>query len=510
MTQQLSRPGSTAAEMQGLARGGMVGLAGAAVSALSGVGVALILTRTLSKGEAGIFFSLTSLVLIAATVARLGTPTGLVYFLSGGRALRQQGREREIMGLALKPVVVLSVVAALALAVAAPSVVRVLGVAGEDDAEAVAALRVLAAFVPLAALVEVFLSATRALGTMRPTVLIDRLGRCGAQVVLMLVAAATTGSLIVMTVAWAAPYLPALLAARQQFTARLAGTEGSPDSPAPSRSQFWRFTAPRSVSSLVQIALQRVDILLVAALLGPGEAAIYAAASRFVVLGQLGNQAVSLAAQPRLRMALARGDVSAAKAIYRTATGWLILLTWPPYLVAMLFAQPLLRLFGEGYEEGYVVVLVLSLAMLLATACGMVDMVLSMAGRTSWNLWNSLGALSINVVADLILIPRVGILGAAIGWALAITTNNLLPLVQIAWAVHVHPFGRTVAIAISLTSVSFAALPALGLLFAGRDGQLLGIGVGVCLFAGGCLVQRQALALGVLGAALRPRVKVRR
>ena len=61
--------------------------------------------------------------------------------------------------------------------------------------------------------------------------------------------------------------------------------------------------------------------------------------------------------------------------------------------------------------------MVLAAAMLVATGCGMVDMVLTMAGRTSWNLGNVLLALGVNVGLDLLLIPEHGVLGAAIGLA---------------------------------------------------------------------------------------------
>jgi O-antigen/teichoic acid export membrane protein len=80
--------------------------------------------------------------------------------------------------------------------------------------------------------------------------------------------------------------------------------------------------------------------------------------------------------------------------------------------------------------------------MLVATGCGMVDMVLSMGGRTRWNLYNVLAALSTMVVLDVILIPRLGATGAALGLAAAILVNNLVPLAQIWCTLGVHPFGR--------------------------------------------------------------------
>ncbi len=69
----------------------------------------------------------------------------------------------------------------------------------------------------------------------------------------------------------------------------------------------------------------------------------------------------------------------------------------------------------------------------------MVDMVLNMAGRTSWNLINVLLAVGVNLGLDLRLIPTQGILGAAIGWAAAIVVTNSLAVTQIAVAMRLHP-----------------------------------------------------------------------
>ena len=89
-------------------------------------------------------------------------------------------------------------------------------------------------------------------------------------------------------------------------------------------------------------------------------------------------------------------------------------------------------MFGHSYRAGHMVMIILGLTMLLATACGQVDMVLITTGRSSWSLANGLVALVVNVGLDLLLIPRYGITGAAIGWAVAIVVTNLTPLAQLA------------------------------------------------------------------------------
>ena len=82
-------------------------------------------------------------------------------------------------------------------------------------------------------------------------------------------------------------------------------------------------------------------------------------------------------------------------------------------------------MFGHSYRAGTPVMIILAASMLVATASGQVDMVLTTTGRSSWSLANGATALAVNVSLDLILIPRYGITGAAIGWAAAIGVTNL-------------------------------------------------------------------------------------
>ena len=95
--------------------------------------------------------------------------------------------------------------------------------------------------------------------------------------------------------------------------------------------------------------------------------------------------------------------------------------------------------------------------MLVATACGQVDSVLMMAGRSSWNMGNAMLALFAAVSIDLLLLPRIGITGAAIGWAAAILLNNLVPLSQVWWSTRLHPFGRGTLLAATVSSVAVLA-----------------------------------------------------
>ncbi|MCW2698983.1 MAG: multi antimicrobial extrusion protein MatE [Blastococcus sp.] len=500
------------AGLPSIARGGALNLAGAGISAIAGVLLVVVVTRALPQRDAGVFFALTSVFLLAEMVARLGTGTGLVYFIARLRSLGRTDRIRAFQRVALTPVVVLSLITCAVLVTWAPELARLVGGPGDQTRTAVVVLAVL---LPVTTLSDTLLAATRGHATMVPTVVLDRVGRPLLQLGLVAVAV-MAGSTAVLAGAWALPWaVSAALAwvwllrlGRELHVGRHSAEAhpraGADDDAAPWR-EFWSFTGPRAVNSLAQLALQRLDIILVTVLIGPAQAAVYTAATRFLVVGQLTSTAIATAAQPRLAEQLAVGDRASAKAVYQSATAWIVLLNWPLYLLCAVFADVVLAVFGNGYDAGRPVVLVLAGAMLVASGCGMVDMLLNMAGRTSWTLANSVVALAVMVGVDLVLIPRLGILGAGIGWAAAIIANNALPLTQLVVSMGLHPFGRATLRAGGLSAVCFGILPGAAALLLPDDllaaaGAVL---VGLTVFLTVSLRRREALGLPAL-SALRP------
>ena len=484
--------------LEGVARGGALNLAGAGVAAAATLALTVVITREYSKPVAGAFFAATSLFLIVEAAAGLGAFVGLVNFIARLRRLGHENRISAILRAAIIPVVVVSLVATVALILFAGPLARLLlsghlGQAGASPGIMANALRALALALPFAALSDTLLGASRGYRVMRPTVVVDKIGRASAQLIGVLIAI-SAGSIVLLAPLWALPYVPASVigwywlrrirrsqrpgpgaAAQAPDVPSVIPAAVSPGAKAAGRhrrtvtmgagvgsataSGFWRFTGPRALATLAQITIQRIDIVLVAIILGPAEAAVYTAATRFLVAGQFANAAVNQSAQPRFAELFAVDDRRGANVIYRATTAWLIVLTWPLYLLAVIYGPEVLSIFGHSYRAGHLVMIILGLTMLVATACGQVDMVLITTGRSSWSLANGIAALVINVGLDLLLIPRFGITGAAIGWAAAIIVTNLTPLAQLAISVRLNPFGRGSFLAAGLAVLSFAVIP---------------------------------------------------
>lgn len=500
-----------------MARGGLVNLVGAVFAGLSGFGVTWLVAQGLGPTHAGIFFAATAAFVVTTTLAKLGTQTGLVYWTARLRAL---GADHRLLDANTRIAVLPVLLASMTVAVAVWWLAPILAARGDQPSpgavdEYTDQLRILAIVLPAAVVSDTLLAATRGYRAMRPTVVLDRILRTALQLVFLGLLTVVTVPPSAYALAWVLPYVPIAVLAyyaasrvRRRHTpvprtlwspAETIPTLAELSAPGRLRREFWRFTSPRAVASVAQMALQRVDILLVAALAGFHTAALYTVASRFMLLGQFANQAIAQSMQPRLAERLALGDRDGARALYQIATAWLVCTAWPIYLMVAVFAPLYLKLFGPAYADGGPVVLILAATMLIATGCGTVDIVLSMAGRTAWNLVNVVLALAASIAVHLALIPRMGATGAAIGLATAILVNNLLPLVQVWSALGLHPFGRATLSAAGLTTLLFGLLPWLATLaFGGGLMVLVGSVAGGGVIVGVVLRDQRAL-FGLVG-----------
>ena len=413
------------------ARGGALNLAGAAVSAVAQLVAVVMVTRGSGQEVAGGLFAAVSVLLIGAAVAQLGTDVSLVRHLA---ACRVQCRRQDAVSVVRWSIVGVTGTGLLLTAGLAASGSWLAALLGGSDPTAITVL-VLA--VPVLSLHELCLAVTRGTGSMRPTVALERVARPLLQVALVgLVHLRWPSDPTMLAAAWVLPWVIVLpLSAAAAFRAVRLVPDGGPPVPSTAHAAFWKFTATRAGARACQVALQRLDIILVAALVGASAAAVYTAATRFLVLGQLVATAVQQAAQPFFAGLHSAGDTASQQDLLRRTTVWSVALVWPAYLVMALGATPLIALFGDGYDRGGPSLVVLAVAMLAATAAGPVDVVLQMSGRGGTSLLITVAALVVDVVGCLLLVPRLDIVGAALAWAAAILVRNVATV----WAVRRVP-----------------------------------------------------------------------
>jgi O-antigen/teichoic acid export membrane protein len=128
------------------------------------------------------------------------------------------------------------------------------------------------------------------------------------------------------------------------------------------------------------------------------------------------------------------------------------------YLTLATFGPVILNLFGSEFVRGQDALFVSSVAMLIGVGTGNVTVVLLMGGKSVWTLANTTIALLVNVVLSILLIPPLGITGAAMAWGASIVVNNVVPLVQVWRLLGIDPFGRGFLIVAGLSALCFGGI----------------------------------------------------
>jgi O-antigen/teichoic acid export membrane protein len=141
---------------------------------------------------------------------------------------------------------------------------------------------------------------------------------------------------------------------------------------------------------------------------------------------------------PRIAAEDARGDRATLEVMLKRVTFWNTATSIPLFATLAVIPAPLLALFGHEYEAGAAALAILAVGQLLNTAAGPLGQVINMSGRPYITMLNNGGVAILNLASCWVLIPRYGLVGAALTTASALTLVNLIKLVQ----VH-HIFGMS-------------------------------------------------------------------
>jgi O-antigen/teichoic acid export membrane protein len=446
---------------------------------------------------------------IGVKIAELGAATGFVRMVSRNLALGRAGELPTLAVVGLVPVAVMGVLLAVAIWTLAPGAAPLFG--DDSTAEVTLYLRTLAPFLPVAALYSVVVQGTRGFGTMRPQAFVEKIGKAAAQPVAAFVVLAAGAGPRGLALAWVLPAVLAAVPASLWFRAlarrAMAGAVPASVTLRAAGGDFWRFAAPRAVSQVFQVTILWFDTLLIGAILGTREAGIYAAATRFLMVGTFVAEAIMQVVGPRISGLVASRERLRAQQVYQAATGWQVLLIWPAFVLIGFFAPVLLELFGSDFVEAAPALALLAGAMVLSSLFGPSDTVILMAGRSSLSLANTVVSLSVNIAGNLLLTPRFGLVGAATAWSLSILIAGGLPAVQAWRSLDLHPWGSATltAAAVAAGTVGSVSLVTRALVGPTRPGLLVAVVLGGGAFVAVSWGLRDRVGLLDLGRALRRR-----
>ncbi len=217
-----------------------------------------------------------------------------------------------------------------------------------------------------------------------------------------------------------------------------------------------RYGAVITFASINSVTLKYVDSIFVGRI-STEEVAIYSIAAFIGLIIEIPLTALERIANPAVGHAMANNDMEQVRTIYHRSARFLFLLGGLCFILVVSNATDLLGLLPEGYRSGAPVAMVIALGALVNMATGVNHPILMNSDRYIYGSVFLVVLLAITMFGNWLLIPRIGMMGAAVTACMAGVVYNALKFEFIRRHFGMQPFDRaTLGIALvvaGLTSV---------------------------------------------------------
>lgn len=170
----------------------------------------------------------------------------------------------------------------------------------------------------------------------------------------------------------------------------------------------------------------QTDIVLLGTLRGPADAGIYRVASRGAEFIEFVLLAVNAPLAPMIARVYVQGESARLQRLITSSARVITLLSAPLAASLIVFGNVYLGLFGSEFTDGRAALSILALAQMVNAFFGSVGIALTMTGHERDSLRGLLVAAVVNVGLNVLLIPALGTVGAALATGSSIVVWNVL------------------------------------------------------------------------------------
>jgi O-antigen/teichoic acid export membrane protein len=186
------------------------------------------------------------------------------------------------------------------------------------------------------------------------------------------------------------------------------------------------FTIPLLTSDLVYILMNSSDAVLLEHFRGTTEVAAFRAVQPAAGLNQLVITSFQLLFTPLAARMFARNNREGINNLYWQTAIWIAVMAFPIFALTFALAGPLtVLLFTKTYADSAIILALLSFGYYFSAALGFNGLTLKVFGKVRYIVVINILAALVNLGINLLLIPRYGALGAAIGTCGTMVAHNI-------------------------------------------------------------------------------------
>lgn len=182
-------------------------------------------------------------------------------------------------------------------------------------------------------------------------------------------------------------------------------------------------------ASIMGLAVQWSGILIAGAMLSAEEVAQLTAAQRTAMLTSFVLMVVNMVVAPRYARLWKEGNIDRIRYLAKWSTRGMIVMVLPVVAVMVTWPEKVMGLFGEGFEEAAMLLMILAVGQFVNVATGSVGYLLNMSGHE--RDFNRVTMLSgpFSILMAIVLTTLYGITGAAASIAIGVAIQNLTVLI---------------------------------------------------------------------------------
>ena len=190
-------------------------------------------------------------------------------------------------------------------------------------------------------------------------------------------------------------------------------------------SQILKISIPLMFAQSVQFIMVWTDKLMLGNMMSSEEVGIYFTAFKLSMFAAVALMSINSIASPKFAEMFGKDDMEGLKKAVHQSTKMIFWTSVPLVILFFIFPEFFLGLFGEEFKVGVTAFIFLSCGRLISSFSGSVGNILQMTGNQNIYARILLFGAILNVVLNLILIPRYGINGAAIASMSSLIVWNL-------------------------------------------------------------------------------------
>jgi O-antigen/teichoic acid export membrane protein len=207
--------------------------------------------------------------------------------------------------------------------------------------------------------------------------------------------------------------------------------------------RFYDHAAPVAMSRVGKVFQNRIDVLLVGALLTASAAGVYNAVLVLIAIAWIPLRSFNQLLPPIASDLYARGRVDVLDSVYTSVTRLIVTTVVPLLAVLLVYGPALLGVFGEAYTRGYAPLAVYLGGVFAGSAVGATGWLLMMTDHQYARMALDWLLAVLNVALTYAFVSRFGIVGAALGTSLAIAVQNGIQVLLLRRFEGLWPFDRT-------------------------------------------------------------------